>query len=340
MKTFIIAEVSANHGQSFERAAEMIKVAKLCGADAVKFQAYTPDTMTIDCNNEYFQIEHPEWGGQTLYQLYKKAYTPWEWFPKLKKIANDEGIIFFATAFDYSSVDMLEGIGVSMHKIASFELVDIPLLKYAASKGKPMIVSTGMASLEEIEDAVDAIRCEGCEDLTLLKCVSCYPSKPEQMNLNAIPFLQETFNCQVGLSDHSLTNEATIASIALGASVIEKHFILDRSQKTPDCFFSLESQEFKAMVNAVRTIESALGNGVIQIDDAESKSRIFRRSLFVVEDIKKGEKVTGKNISSIRPGYGLKPKYFGEIFGKRVLRDVKRGEPLSWDIFETGNITE
>ncbi|HEG43586.1 MAG TPA: pseudaminic acid synthase [Phycisphaerales bacterium] len=333
---FIIAEVSANHGQDFDRAVEMVKAAKDCGADAVKFQAYTPETMTIDVDNKYFMIDHPEWGGQTLYELYKKAYTPWEWFPELKKIADDLGVLFLCTAFDKTSVDVLEKLGIAAHKIASFELVDLPLIEYASKTGKPLIISTGMGSLEEIQEAVDTAKTAGAKEVILLKCVSGYPAKPEEMNLATIPDMRERFGCPVGLSDHSLGIAASVSSIAFGACVIEKHFTLSREKQTPDSFFSIEPDELKQLVNDVRIAEKAIGEIHYGLTESEEESCIFRRSLFVVTDVKAGDIVTDENIRSIRPGQGLKPKHKKNIVGKRFLKDLPMGTPLKPDHLEGG----
>jgi pseudaminic acid synthase len=333
-KCFIIAEVSANHGQDFDRAVEMIKVAKECGADAVKFQCYKPDTLTLDCDNKYFQVEHPQWGGQTLYELYKKAYTPWEWFPKLKEVARKEGILFFATTFDKSSTDFLEELDVPIHKIASFELVDLPLIGYTAKTKKPLIISTGMGSIEEIKEAVDIAKRAGAKDLTLLKCVSSYPAAPKEINLKTIPDMQKKFNCKIGLSDHTLGIGVSIAAIILGAKVIEKHFTLSKGIKTPDSFFSIEPSELKKLVKNVRIAEKAIGKVHYGLTRKEEQSKVFRRSLFVVKDIKKGEVLTEDNIKPIRPGYGLKPKYLDDILGKKVEKDIKKGFPLNADLIE------
>jgi len=333
-KCFIIAEVSANHGQDFKRAAAMIKVAKDCGADAVKFQAYDPDSLTINSANKYFTIKHPKWGGQTLYQLYQKAYTPWDWFPKLKKIADQEGIVFFATAFDKKHVDLLESIKVPFHKIASFELVDIPLIEYAAGKKKPMIMSTGMSSVEEIRDAVDAASRSGAKDVALLKCVSCYPAKPEEMNLQTIPDMKKRFNCSVGLSDHTSGTAVAVAAVSLGATIIEKHFTLSRSIKTPDSFFSIEPDELKELVDHIRIAEAALGQVHYGLTAEENKSRVFRRSLFAVQDIKKGDLFTEKNVRSIRPANGMEPKYLKSILGKKSYKNIKAGTPFKPDFYK------
>lgn len=325
---FIIAEVSANHGQDFQRAVEMIKVAKQCGADAVKFQCYKPDTLTLDCDNEYFQVKHSVWGGQTLYELYKKAYTPWEWFPKLKEVAEKEGILFFATTFDKSSTDFLEELDVPIHKIASFELVDLPLIEYTAKTKKPLIISTGMGSMEEIKEAVDTVKKTGVKDLTLLKCVSSYPAEPEEINLKTLPDMQERFDCKIGLSDHTLGIGVSVAAVALGARVIEKHFTLSRSIKTPDSFFSIEPSELKELVKNVRVTDKAVGKVYYGLTEKEKQSKIFRRSLFAVKDIKKGEKFTEENIKSIRPGYGLEPIHMNLVLGKKTKKNISRGMPL------------
>jgi pseudaminic acid synthase len=329
-KCLIVAEVSANHGQDLKKAVAMIKKAKECGADAVKFQAYTPDSLTIDIDTKHFRIKHPKWGGQTLYQLYKKAYTPRSWFKELKKIADDSGILFFATAFDKKDVDFLQELRVPFHKISSFELVDLPLIKHAAKTGKPIILSTGMATLSEIKEAVDTAKRAGAKDIILLKCVSSYPAKPEDMNLATIAHMKKTFKLPVGLSDHTLGNEASIAAVSLGACLVEKHFILSRRMNTPDSFFSIEPSELKALVNSIRIVEETLGNVHYGLTKEERKSRVFRRSLFAVKDIKEGEIFTEENIKSIRPAYGLKPKYIKEFLNKRARKDIKKGTPLNW----------
>jgi pseudaminic acid synthase len=328
-RCFIIAEISANHGQDFRQAVALIKKAKECGADAVKFQAYTPDTLTIDADNKYFQIKHPKWGGQTLYQLYKKAYTPFKWFKKLKKTADDLGLLFFATAFDKSSVDFLEELDVPLHKLASFELVDLPLIEYIAKTRKPIIMSTGMATLMEIKEAVKAADGAGAKEIGLLKCVSSYPAKPEQMNLKTIPDMKKMFKCMIGLSDHTLGIGVSVAAVCLGASVIEKHFTLSRKIITPDSFFSIEPQELKQLVEDVRIVEKAIGNVHYGLTEEEKKNKVFRRSLFAVKDVKKGEAFTQENIRSIRPGNGLSPKYFNKLIGKKAAADIKRGTPLN-----------
>lgn len=325
----IVAELSGNHNQDFNIAVKIIKAIKEVGADAVKLQTYTPDTITIDCDNEYFQIKQGTlWDGKTLYELYKEAYTPWEWQPKLKEIAEDLGLICFSTPFDKTAVDFLEGMKVPAYKVASFELVDIPLIEYIASKGKPVIMSTGMATFEEISEAVEAARRAGAKDIALLKCTSAYPAKAEEMNLRTIPHLAEAFDTVTGLSDHTLGISVPVASVALGASIIEKHFTLSRKTGGPDSAFSLEPDEFRGMVDAVRTVEKALGTVNYAVTKGEGKSRVFRRSLFAVRDIKAGETFTEDNIRSIRPGYGLPPKYLKDILGKKAKKDIKTGTPL------------
>jgi len=331
-KTFIVAEVSANHARDFGRAARMIKVAKECGADAVKFQTYTPDTLTIDVDNKYFRIQHPKWGGQTLYQLYKKAYTPWNWFKELKNTADELGIAFFSTAFDKASVDLLEELNVPLHKIASFELLDLPLIEYAAKTKKPLLLSTGMATVKEIGDAVKCARRAGARDVVLLKCVSSYPAKPEEMNLRTISDLKKRFRCPVGLSDHTLGIGVAVSAVSLGVAVIEKHFTMSRKFKTPDSFFSLEPQELKELVHNVRVAEKALGKVSYGLSAEEKKNRIFRRSLFVVKDVAAGEILTEDNVRSIRPGYGLAPKNYEKVLGRKARHAIKRGSPLTWQI--------
>jgi len=334
-KVFIVAEISANHNQNFDLAVKTIKAMKEAGADAVKLQTYTPDTITINCDNKYFQIKGGTlWDGKTLYDLYKEAYTPWEWQPKLKEIAEDLGMICFSSAFDKTAVDFLEKMDVPAYKVASFEITDIPLIEYIASKGKPVIMSTGIATLSDIEEAVNACRRMGNDQIILLHCVSSYPTQPEEFNLKTMVNLKETFGVEVGLSDHSLTNDAAIASVAMGAKVIEKHFILDRSLGGPDSAFSLEPYEFKSLVVSVRNVEKALGKVDYSLSEKKKKNRQFSRSLFIVKDIKKGEKFTIENVRSIRPGAGLHPKYYEEILGKKAKRNFKKGEPLNWSFID------
>jgi len=325
----IIAEVSANHKQDFNLAVRLIKKAKECGADAVKFQTYTPDTMTIDIDNRYFGIKHPKWGNQTLYQLYQKAYTPWHWFKKLKRVADDIGIMFFSTAYDRTAVDLLEEIDVPVHKISSFELVDLPLIKYAARTKKPIIMSTGLADLHEIRRAVDAAKKAGAKDIILLKCVSNYPAEPETMNLNTIPHMKKFFKCPIGFSDHTLGIAASITAVSLGARLIEKHFTLSRKINTLDNFYSTEPAELRELVKNVRIAEKALGKVYYGLT---SKSRKRRRSLFIIKDMRKGETLIYENVKSIRPGDGLAPKYLDDILGRKIKKDIKKGTPLSWKV--------
>lgn len=331
-KVFIVAELSANHNQEYDRAVETIKAMKDVGADAVKLQTYTPDTLTIDSRNEMFLKKDGLWKGKTLYEIYSKAYTPWEWQPKLKKIANDLGMDLFSTPFDHTAVDFLEKMDVPCYKIASFELVDIPLLRKIAQTGKPIIMSTGMATLAEIDEAVRAIREAGGNQLALLKCTSAYPAPPDEMNLRTISHLAEAFGVPVGLSDHTLGIAVSVAAVALGACIIEKHFTLSRKDPGPDNAFSLEPHEFKEMVNAIRTVEKALGKVSYEIKGKQKESRMFRRSLFVVNDMKKGEKFTEKNVRSIRPGYGLHTRHIDQIIGRKAKVFIKKGIPLDWDL--------
>ena len=329
---FIVAEISANHGQDFDRAVKMIKIAKKCGADAIKFQCYIPDTMTMKCDNKYFQVKHPEWGGQTLYDLYKKAYTPWKWFPRLKKVAKEQDILFFATTFDKSSTDFLEGLDVPIHKIASFELVDLPLIEYTAKAKKPIIISTGMGNITEIKEAVNVAKKAGAKDITLLKCVSSYPADPKEMNLRTIPDMVKKFRCTVGLSDHTLGTAVSTTAIALGAEVIEKHFTLSRKIKTLDSFFSLEPSELKSLVENIRIVQKALGRVSYGLTEDEKKSCVFRRSLFVVKDMEKGEIFTKDNVRSIRPWNGLHPGYIERIMSRKASRNIRKGTPLTWSL--------
>lgn len=325
---YIIAEMSGNHAGSIKRAKEIIRAAKEAGADCVKIQTYTPDTITIDCNNKYFHIEDGTWEGENLYSLYGKAFTPWEWHKELKEEAEKVGIDFFSTPFDNTSVDFLEELGFSFYKIASFEMIDLPLLQYVASKGKPIIMSTGMGKLEEIEEAIDAIYKTGNKQLAIMKCSSAYPAKIEEMNLATIADMKQKFQIPVGLSDHSMGSLSAEVGTALGANIIEKHFCISREIENPDSSFSMTPEEFKDMVNAVRTVEKAKGIVQYGVEKQEETNIKFRRSLFVVEDVKAGEIFTEKNVRSIRPGYGMKPKFLPDILGKYATVDIKRGEPL------------
>lgn len=330
---FIIAEVSANHLQNFDNAVKIIKAAKECGADAVKLQTYTPDTITIDCDNEYFQIKQGTiWDGTTLHKLYQEAYTPWEWQPKLKKIAEEEGLICFSSPFDITSVDFLEEMNVPAYKIASFEINDIPFIEYIASKGKPIIMSTGIATLADMEEAINACKRIGNEQVALLKCTSAYPAPFEDINLNTIPSMKEIFKAVVGLSDHTLGSSVAIGAVAIGAKIVEKHLTLDRSLGGPDAAFSMEPEEFKAMVQGLREVEKALGQVTYELTDKMKRSREHSRSLFVVEDIKEGECFSEKNVKSIRPGFGMHTRHYNEVVGKMARKNIKKGTPLNWNL--------
>ncbi len=327
---YIIAEMSGNHNQNFEKAVKIIEAAKAAGADAVKLQTYTPDTITLDVRNEYFQVSGTIWEGKNLYDLYSEAYTPWEWHPKLIRVAEALDIDLFSTPFDHTAVDFLEEMRVPAYKIASFEMVDIPLIQKIAETGKPIIMSTGMASLDEIRDAVTTIETMHNE-LALLKCVSTYPAMPEEMNLSTIPHMGKTFGVPVGLSDHTLGDVTAIAAVALGACIIEKHLTLSRNEPGPDNAFSMEPEEFKKMVGSIRIAEKAVGKVTYELSEDQRTSRVFRRSLFVTEDIKAGDKISSQNIQSVRPGHGLHTRYYDDVMGMTVNRDVKKGTPLSWD---------
>ena len=327
---FIIAELSANHNGRLDVAIETIRAAKKAGADAIKLQTYTPDTLTIDCDNEYFKIEQGTlWDGKTLYELYKEAFTPWEWHEELFKVAEEEGLICFSSPFDNTAVVFLEQLNVPAYKIASFEIQDIPLIKYAASKGKPIIISTGIAEEKDIALAVNTCKEVGNNEVILLKCTSSYPAPLELANLTTIPDLKERFHVEVGFSDHTYGSLAPTIAVTLGAKVIEKHFILDKSIGGPDADFSLDFEEFSEMVSKVRDTEKLLGEVSYELSEKVKGNRKFARSLFVVEDVKKGDTITEENVRSIRPGYGLHPKYYEEILNKEFTEDVKKGAPLS-----------
>jgi len=328
-KVFIIAELSANHNQNFEIAKTTVEAAKEAGADAIKLQTYTADTITIDCDSEHFRINQGTiWDGKTLYKLYQEAYTPWEWQPKLKEIANSIGLVCFSSPFDNTAVDYLEKMNVPAYKVASFEITDIPLIQYIASKNKPIIISTGIATIKNIQEAIDACLEMGNDQIILMKCTSEYPAPLEKANLNTIPSLAERFDVLVGLSDHTLGHTAPVVSVGLGARVIEKHFVINKKIGGPDATFSLDKDEFKNMVKAVREAEKVLG--IVKYEDSEDivGGRVFSRSLYIVNDIKKGEVFTGDNIKSIRPGYGLAPKYLNKILGKRAAKELKKGTPF------------
>lgn len=330
---FIIAELSGNHNQSYERAVELIQSAKRSGVDAIKLQTYTPDTITIDCDNKYFQINQETiWDGTTLHKLYQTAYTPWEWQPKLKKIAEDLGLICFSSPFDLTSIDFLEKMNVPAYKIASFEINDIPFIKKVASKGKPIIISTGVAYMSDISEALNTCIEEGNNQVILLKCASSYPTPYEDININTIPNMKDTFNCIVGLSDHTLGNEVVLGAVALGAKVIEKHMTLRRADGGPDSAFSMEPEEFKIMVDGIRNLERALGTVTYDLTYKQKKSREHSRSLFVVEDVKAGQIFTEKNVRSIRPAFGMHTKYYYDVLGKKAKVDIEKGTPLEWDL--------
>lgn len=330
---YIIAELSANHGHKLETALATVHAAKESGADAIKIQTYTPDTITLDCDNENFQVKQGTmWDGTTLYKLYTEAFTPWEWHEQIRDAAIECELDFFSTPFDFSAVDFLETLGLGLYKIASFEINDIPLIEYVASKGKPILLSTGIATLAEIEEALQACKRMGNEDITLLKCTSSYPAIPEDANLLTIPNMAETFRCRVGLSDHTVGHAVSIAAVALGATVIEKHFILDRLIGGPDASFSMTPDEFKLLVENVRIVEKSLGKISYEMTSKIIKNRELSRSLFIVEDMKAGELFTERNMRSIRPGFGLHTRYWYEILGKKANSDIKRGTPLKFEM--------
>jgi len=330
--TFIIAELSANHGHDKSIAIETVKAAKKAGADAIKLQTYRPDTITIDCDNEFFQIKNgSQWDGRSLYDLYEEAHLPWDWHEELFHAAREEGLVCFSSPFDKTAVDFLEDLNTPAYKIASFEIQDIPLIEYAASKGKPIIMSTGIATEEDIQLAVDTCRKVGNEEIILLKCTSSYPAPIDLANMRTMVDMKNRFGVQIGLSDHTLGNIVPIVATSLGATVIEKHFILDKSIGGPDADFSLDLQEFSSMVKAVRDAEKALGEVTYEHSEKVEKNKKFGRSLFVVEDIKKGEKLTEDNVRSIRPGYGIHPKYLDEILNRTSKKELKMGTPLSFE---------
>jgi pseudaminic acid synthase len=334
-RVLIIAELSANHNGSLQTALETIKAAKRAGADAIKLQTYTADTITLDCKNDDFKIKQGTiWDGKYLYDLYKEAYTPWEWHQELFSLAKEEGLICFSTPFDKTAVDFLEKLNTPAYKIASFEITDVTLIEYAASKGKPIIISTGIAGLEDIELAIDACKRVGNEQTILLKCTSSYPAPIDEANLLMIPEMAERFGVITGLSDHTMGITAPIVAVTLGARVIEKHFILDRSVGGPDASFSLNEAEFTAMVRAVREAEASLGEVDYTLTDKMLKSRNFSRSLYVVKDIKAGELFTEQNVRSIRPGYGIHPKYYKGILGCRAKKNLKKGDSLQGEFIE------
>jgi pseudaminic acid synthase len=333
--TYVIAEISANHNHDINEAIDLINIAAECGADAVKIQTYTPDTMTIDCDNEHFTIgKGTVWEGKNLYELYGEAYTPWEWLPELQAAADQAGITLFSTPFDETSVDFLEQHNVPAHKIASFELTDHSLLRAVARTGKPVIMSTGMGTLSEITESVEVLRKNGCEQFALLKCTSAYPAPPEEANLARIMHMEEAFNVPVGLSDHTMGSTVSALAVSLGACIVEKHFTKSRAVPGPDSSFSLEPDELRELVEAVRVAEKAVGRVTYSLTEKENNSRVFRRSLFAVEDIEAGKVLNTTNVRIIRPGFGLPPKHINTVIGRKAKQKIARGTPLSWELID------
>lgn len=327
---YIVAEMSGNHNMDINRAKAIIKAAAEAGADAIKIQTYTPDTITIDCDDDIFKAQSKIWEGMTLYKLYQTAYTPWEWQKELKEYAEELGLDFFSSPFDLTAIDFLEDLEVPVYKVASFEINDIPFIRKIAKTGKPIIISTGIAYLEDIDLALRVCKEEGNENVVLLKCTSAYPAPYEQMNLNVIPNMSRTFECLVGLSDHSLGTETAIASVALGGKVIEKHLTLRRSDGGPDAAFSMEPEEFALMVQQVRNVEKALGKATYELTKAQIDNRSGARSLFVVKDIEEGEVFTAENVRSIRPNVGMHTKHYEEVLGQQAKCALKKGTPMDW----------
>lgn len=333
--TYIVAEMSANHLQDYDRAEAIIRAAKAAGADAVKLQTYTADTITMDCENEYFQIKQGTiWDGTTFYKLYQEAFTPWDWQPRLVKLANDLGMDCFSSPFDFTAVDFMEEMDMPAYKIASFEIRDIPLIRKIAKLGKPVIMATGIAYLEDIERAVRVCREEGNDQIILLKCTSTYPSPYEDMNIRVIPHMAEVFDCMTGLSDHSMGSAVAVASVALGARMVEKHFTISRADGGPDAAFSMEPAEFKKMADEIRIVEKALGRVTYQLTEKQERSREEGRSLFVTQDIGAGEVFTPENLRSIRPAFGMAPMYYEEVLGKKARVSIPRGTPMAWEYVE------
>ena len=331
-KCLIIAELSANHGGDIKIALETVRAAKRAGADAIKIQTYTADTITLNSKKEYFKINQgTHWDGMYLHDLYKEASLPWDWHAEIFRVANEEGIICFSSPFDNTAVDLLQELEAPIYKIASFEITDIPLIDYVAKKGKPMIISTGIAEISDIQLAIETCRKAGNNDITILKCTSAYPADPSDANLLTIPDIKERFGVKVGISDHTMGIEGPVVAIALGATVIEKHFILDKKIGGPDAHFSLDEKEFTQMVKSVRIAESMMGKIDNQMTEKKKKSRQFSRSLFIVKDVKAGEKITRENVRSIRPGFGIHPKYLSEIIGNKFNSDFQKGTPMSLD---------
>ncbi len=333
--TFIIAELSANHGGSLQVCLDTVRAAAEAGADAIKIQTYTADTITLDCDSELFQIRQGTlWDGTTLHALYREAELPWEWHRPIRDEAERNGLVFFSSPFDFTAVDFLAELEAPIYKIASFEIADIPLIEYAASRRRPMIISTGIAGLAEIEEAVAACRRVGNDDITLLKCTSAYPAEPKDANLATLPALAQTFGCRVGLSDHTMGSAVAIAAVALGATVIEKHFILDRSIGGPDASFSLTPPQFRQLVDGIRIAEQAIGRVKFGAEGQAAVNRKFGRSLFIAEDMKAGEVLTPKNLRSVRPGDGLHTRHYQELLGRKVATDAPKGTPVSWRLID------
>ncbi|MHA1937603.1 MAG: pseudaminic acid synthase [Candidatus Thorarchaeota archaeon] len=331
---FIVAEISANHLQDYSLAEKTIEAARDAGADAVKLQTYTPDTITLDCDSEDFKLRGTIWEGKTLYQLYQEAYTPWEWQPKLKEFAEDMGLICFSSPFDRTAVDFLEAMNVPAYKVASFEITDIPLIEYIASRKKPVVISTGIAEISDIEDALDACKRNNNDEVILLKCTSAYPTPLSEVNLLAIPDLSSRFSVLVGLSDHTLGISVPVAAVTLGACLVEKHLTMNRNLGGPDANFSLEPNEFETMVKTIREVEEALGEASYTLTDNMKRSREFSRSLYVTRDIIKGEPFTSDNVRSVRPGYGLPPKNLRKILGRKAKKSIKKGTPMAWNLVD------
>jgi N-acetylneuraminate synthase len=329
---YVVAEMSANHNGDYDRAVRIVEAAAEAGADAIKLQTYTADTMTIDSDREPFRIEGTLWDGRTLYDLYEEASTPWEWHADLQEIAYENGLDFFSSPFDAGAVAFLEDLDVPAYKIASFENVDLPLIRHIAETGKPTIMSTGMATLGEIDEAVRTFREAGGEELVLLKCTSAYPAPPEEANLRTIPHMADAFDVPTGLSDHTMGGAVPVAATALGACVIEKHLTLFRADEGPDSDFSMEPDEFARMVDDVHTVEKALGRVNYERTEAQEESVVFRRSLFIVEDVEQGEPLTENNVRSIRPGHGLHTRHLSDLVGRRAVRDIERGTPVAWEL--------
>lgn len=333
---FVIGEMSGNHNFSFERALKLIDIAADAGVDAIKMQTYTADTITLNCDSDLFQIKvNDAWSGQTLHSLYQKAYTPWDWQPKLIEYAKRKGLLLFSTPFDETAVDFLESLHTPIYKIASFESTHIPLLKKVGQTGKPVILSRGLTSLTDLETAIHTLKAAGAPQVAVLHCVSSYPASPAQMNLRTIPDIAKRFGVISGLSDHSLGLVAPVASVALGASIIEKHYTTCRADGGPDAAFSLEADELKDLMQSVRSAEACLGAATYEFGSGELENIVFRRSIFVTEDLKKGDKLSIDKVRVIRPGHGLAPRYFDDVIGKTANQDIKRGTPMSWDLLSS-----